>query len=127
MASDANLVLAALTTSTTTTGAIAFTALDLKTTPPWLRRANAQLIIHSISAPTAGGVYTPGLQQSSDNTTFTSLGDFAAITATTAVVANIYDLPCSPTQRYLRLNVAQSVTTGTPTLIYECRIMPAGN
>lgn len=123
MPSDANLVLVAQTTAT---AAAAATALDLKTAPAWLRRANAQLIITNISAATAGAVCTPGLQQSTDNTTFSSLGDFCVVTATTGAVApGVFNLPCAPSMRYLRFNLANSVTTGTFAIAYQCRILPA--
>ncbi len=118
MAYDANSVLQAAVTKTTAFGSA---ALDLKTGTP-RRGLKARLRVTNYSAAGAGAVWTPSIQESDDNTTFTDLVMGTPLTCTTAAQTSRQFLNFETSKRYVRLNVALSPTTSTPTITYAAEL-----
>lgn len=113
---DSLLVLQAQRTGATT---FQSTAVDLKTQTP-RRGLVARVLVPSYSVTAAGTVFTPSLEHSTDNTTFTTLATGDPLTATTAAQAAAPQfIPCNTTRRYVRLVMTLSVATGAPSVVYS--------
>lgn len=115
MAADANAVLQALVTKTTSfTG----TGVDLKTGTP--RRGNRyRFIVTNYSCSATGAVVTPNISHSSDNTTFTVIASGDPLTLGTAAATAEFVIVAETQKRYIAAALAFSVTTGTPTVSYQ--------
>lgn len=115
---DALLVLQSAVTKTT---AFASTGVNLPTGTP-KRGLRARFIATNVSAPTAGAVFTPTIDHSSDNTAWTNLATGTPLTAGTAATTSEQFIPVNTQKAYVRLNVLQSPTTGSPTMTYYCEL-----
>lgn len=113
---DANLILQSATTLVS--ASLNGTGLDLKTGTP-RRGLKARFIFDSITVAAAGAVITPSVQHSDDNTTFTTLATGTPITPTTAGTSGIVHVPFDTSKRYVRSVLTMSVTTGTPTVVFN--------
>jgi len=118
MAYDA---LGALQTQVTKTTAFGGTGYDLKTGTP-RRGLKARFIISNYSGAGAGGVWTPGIEDSDDNTTFTLLSQGTPLTIGTAAGSGVVFVPFETSRRYVRAAVALPVGTSTPTISYKADI-----
>lgn len=115
---DANITMQSLVTKTTS---FSSTAVDLGTGTP-RRGLKARFLIPSyISATTSGTVFTPSIEHSSDNTTFTTLVSGNALTGGTAAVTTALPqwLPFSTRKRYVRSVVTLTSTTGSPSITWQ--------
>lgn len=112
---DANLILQTLVTKTT---AFASDAVDLKVGTP-RRGLKARLIVPTASCSATGAVVTPEVQHSDDGTAWSTLTRFEPITLTT-VAQSVQDFRTVETIKpKIRMNMAFSVTTGSPTITYQ--------
>lgn len=105
---------------TTSTG-YSSTGLDLLTGTP-RRGLKARVIAPEIKSVGTAGVVTFSVEASTDNTTFTVIATAEPITnAATAVAKEIF-IPFETSKRYVRLAVANTVSTGTPSIIYKADV-----
>lgn len=76
---------------------------------------------------TAGGVFTPSIEHSDDNTTFTTLVSAPGITLATA--ANTTQPPSVlkvfTKKPYIRAVLTQTTASGTPSIVYQADIVAA--
>lgn len=98
MAYDGNVVMQTLVTKTAT---FQSTAIDLKTGTP-ARGMVTRFLINSYIGVTAGTVLTASIEESDDNTTFTTLAAAPPITAGTASASKVLNVPFSTRKRYVR-------------------------
>lgn len=108
-----------LQTTVTSVTSYTSTGFDLKATP--IRGMVARFIVTSyISEATAGSVWTPKIQGSSDNTTFIDLSIGTPLTGGTAAgIAEIF-VPFSTDYRYIRPVFTLSSSAGTPSVVFLC-------
>jgi hypothetical protein len=112
---DANAVLQTLVTKTAT---FQGTGFDLKTGTP-RRGMSARFIISSYaSVATAGTVFIPSIEHSSDNTTFNVIATGDPITGATAAATKEAFVPFTTTKRYVRAVMTLSPSSGTPAIAY---------
>lgn len=102
---------------TTSTG-YSSTAVDLKTATP-RRGLKARVIVPAISSVGTAGIVTFSIEHSSDNTTFTEIARADPITNAAAAVEKVLFIPFDTSKRYVRLAVANTVSTGTPSIAYK--------
>lgn len=119
---DANGVLQALVTSTTS---YTSTAVDLGTGTP-VRGLNARILVSSYaSVTTAGTVFGFSLLESTDNTTFNTLvtADPPLTGATSAATKELFlHFRTNPGNRYVKLLMTISASTGSPSISYMAEI-----
>lgn len=117
MAYDALNVLQTLVTKTTGFNS---TGYDMKTGTPRRGMVARFLITNYIAVGTAGTVWTASIEESTDNTTFTTLASAPPITGGTAALTAEIFVPFSmtPGRRYIRSVTTMSVTSGTPSMTY---------
>lgn len=116
---DANLILQSATTLVS--ASLNGTGLDLKTGTP-RRGLKARFVVDSYVAAATGAVLTPSIQHSDDNTTFTTLASGTPLTPGTAAAAAIVHVPFETSKRYVRSVITMSVTTGTPTIVFNADV-----
>lgn len=105
---------------TTSTG-YSSTGVDLKTGTP-RRGLKARVIIPAINSVGTAGVVTFSVEASTDNTTFTTIAVDEPITNAAAAAALVRFIPFETSKRYVRLAVANTVSTGTPSIAYKADI-----
>ena len=120
---DANAVLQAAVTKTTAFNGAGF---DLGTGTP-RRGLKIRFTATNVSGAGAGGVFSPHIEHSDDNTTFTDLVYFDALTVGTAAATSQQWATAETDKRYIRLATDMSVTTSTPTMTYYADIGIARN
>lgn len=112
---DTLQVLQSLTTSSS---GFSGTAVDLKTQTA-RRGLKARVIITNASQSAANGVVTFTIDHSTDNTTFVTLSTADPITnSSTAVTKEIF-IPFETPKRYVRLSMANTVSTGTAAIAWK--------
>lgn len=112
---DANLVLQTLVTKTAT---FQSTGVDLKTGVP-RRGMDARFLISNYqSVSTAGAVFTPSIEASSDNTNFYTIASGEPLTAGTAAASGERYVPFSTSERYVRAVMTLTTDSGVPTVSY---------
>jgi len=117
---DALLIAQSLTTVTAVRNG---SGVDLETGTPRRGLKMRFLITSHIAVGTAGNVFTPQVWDSDDNTTFTLLSAGTPQTGATAATTNqIVFVPFETSRRYIRASMAQSVTSGTPSISYSADI-----
>jgi hypothetical protein len=119
---DSNLVFQAQTTKTTS---FTSASVDFKTTPGTPPRGmKARVRVPSFSAAAAGAVATFSVEESADDSTFTTLFTADGVTAISGTITstNPIDMPFVMTKRYARLKLTMSPATGTPSLVYASEI-----
>jgi hypothetical protein len=115
---DTLQVLQALTTRS---AGLDSTAVDLKTGTP-RRGLKARIISSAISQQGGNGVVTFNIQHSSDNTTFTTIATSEPVTNSATAVAQEVFIPFETSKRYVRLNLANTISTGTAAIVYVADI-----
>ena len=108
-----------LQTQVTKTATFQSTGVDLKTGTP--RRGQiARFIISAYgSGATAGATFVCSIEESDDNTTFTTVGAAPTFTGGTANTTREVFVPFATIKRYIRPVVTVSSTTAhTPTIAY---------
>lgn len=105
----------AVTVTATNNGA----GKDLKTGTPRRGQVARFLITSYISAATAGSVFTCSIQESDDNTTFTTLAAAPPLTGGTAAANKEAFVPFSTIKRYVRAVMTISPSSGTPSATYS--------
>lgn len=115
---DALAVLQAQVTKTT---AFQGTGFDLKTGTP-RRGLKARVIVSDYSGAGAGAVWTPIIEHSDDNTTYTALSYGTPLTVGTAAATNEQFIPFETSKRYVRQSVLLSPTTSSPSISYLSEI-----
>lgn len=97
------------------------TGVNLGTGTP-RRGLKARVILTNASQSAANGVVTFTVDHSTDNTTFTTLSTSDPITnSTTAVTKEIF-IPFETNKQYVRLTMANTVSTGTAAISYKADI-----
>jgi hypothetical protein len=114
--------LGALQTAVTKTTAFNSTGYDLKTGTP-RRGLKARFIVTDYSGAGAGAVWTPAIDHSDDNTTFTRLSQGTALTVGTAAGTSLQFVPFETSKRYVRAALDLSPTTSTPSITYKVDLM----
>lgn len=95
--------------------------LDLITGTP-RRGLKMRVIVPALSSVGTAGVVTFTVDDSTDNTTFTNIASGPPHTnAATAVTFEEF-IPFETSKRYVRLSVANTVSTGTPVIAYQGEI-----
>ena len=112
---DALEVLQTLFTSST---GYSGTGVDLGVGTP-RRGLKARVIATAISSVGTAGVVTFQVDHSSDNTTYTNIASSDPITNAAAAVTKELDIPFETSKRYVRLTVANTVSTGTPVIAWK--------
>jgi hypothetical protein len=74
------------------------------------------------SASTAGAVFTPSIEHSDDNTTFTALVSGDPITAATAAAAKVVIIPFATKKRYIRSVMTLTTSSGVPSIAYMAEL-----
>lgn len=115
---DANLIMQSLTTVAATLNS---TAVDLKVGTP-RRGLKARFLVNTATVVATGTVFTPSIQDSDDNTTFTTLAAGTPITGATAGTSAVIFVPFETSRRYARSVMTLSVTTGTPSIAFSVDI-----
>ena len=119
MAYDAN---SSLQTAVTKTATFNGSGVDLGTCTP-RRGLKARFVFTNyISVGTAGTVFTPSIDHSDDNTTFTSLAVGTPLTGATASASAVSFVPFETSKRYVRATLTVSPSSGTPSAIYYAEI-----
>jgi hypothetical protein len=111
---DALNILQSLVTKTATFNSTGF---DLKTGTP-RRGMKARFIVSAYNAATAGPVFTPKIQESDDNTTFTDVGATVPFTAGTAAATKEVFVSFDTSKRYIRSVMDISGTAQVPSISY---------
>jgi len=117
---DNNLSLQAAVTKTATFNG---TGVDLGTGTPLTRALVARVLATSYSGSAGTGTATFSIDESSDNTTFTSLTSptAKAVNFTSTAASAVIDLPFVTRKRYVRLTL--TVASGTsPSIVYSASI-----
>ena len=111
---DSLEVLQALATKVT-----AFNSTAIDTISGTSRRGlKARFIVASYSSATAGNVFTPAIDHSDDNTTFTRLAAGTPLTCATATASAVVFVPFETSKRYIRCALDLSASTASPTITY---------
>lgn len=110
-----------LQTLITTSTGFSGTSLDLVTGTP-RRGLKARVIVPNISQSAGAGVVTFSVEHSTDNTTFTSLASADPITNSATAATKELFIPFETSNRYVRLSVANTVSTGTASIQYKADI-----
>lgn len=114
--------LSSLQTAVTKTATFNGTGKDLRVGTP-RRGLKARFIVTSyVSTGTAGTVFTPTIDHSDDNTTFTTLATGTAMTGATASATAVIYIPFETSKRYVRASITVSPTSGTPSIVYAAEI-----
>jgi hypothetical protein len=108
-----------LQTAVTKTATFQGTGFDLKTGTPRQGFTARFLISSLISAATAGTVFTPSIEHSDDNTTFSTLAAAPPITGTTTAQSFEPFIVFSTPKRYVRAVMTLSSAAGTPSVTYK--------
>lgn len=108
-----------LTTLVTKTASATHTGLDLGTGTP-RRGLKARVIVTALMGSLSGAIFTPAIEHSTDNTTFTRLAqaDPLTVVSTTTATAEVF-IPFETSKRYVRAALDGSPTTGTPSISYR--------
>lgn len=114
---DANAVLQAVVTKTT---AFNGTGFDQGGTPR--RGLKVRVRVTDYGATATGAVWTPAVDHSDDNTTYTRLATGTPLTAATAAGTSLQFITVETSKRYIRGAVDLSVTTGAPSIIYKMEL-----
>jgi hypothetical protein len=112
---DILLVLQALTTRS---AGFDSTAVDLKVGTPRHRSLKARVIVPAMSQQGGNGVVKFNVQHSLDNTTFLTIASSDPITNSATAVAKEIFVPFETTNRYVRLNLENTISTGTAAVAY---------
>ena len=119
MAYDAN---ASLQTAVTKTATFNGSGVDLGTGTP-RRGLKARFIFTEYkSVGTAGTVFTPSIDHSDDDTTYTSLAVGTPLTGATAAGTAVVFIPFETSKRYVRATLTVSPSSGTPSAKYYAEI-----
>ena len=113
--------LGTLQASVTKTTAFQGAAVDLKVGTP-ARGLKARVRVTNYSGAGAGAVWTPVIEHSDDNTTFTTLATGTALTVGTAAGTSLQFLPVNTRKRYVRAAVTLSPTTSSPSITYAVEL-----
>lgn len=115
MAYDNNDILQTLVTKTATFQSAGF---NLKTGTP--RRGQvARFLLNSYSSPgTAGAVWTASIEESDDNTAFSTLAAAPPVTCATAAASKELFVPFATVKKYIRAVMTLTTNSGTPSVAY---------